>query len=146
MGWAYGLYFFAKHDTPSACYSVMPVYLAMQSGVAGSGALSYATGITISPAVWLGSKPGTSKGVDLHNQGGAGVGTAYGYKATDQIATTVRLLELGPAVPYLRLGGGANPAANTSHLHLKLGATLKQVTEYDADSAGVGYRALRVPN
>jgi len=146
MGWAYGLYFFAKHDTPSACYSVIPVYLAMQSGVAGTGALSFATGITISPAAWGGSKPATSKGVDVHQQGGVGVGTAYGYKATDQTATTVRLLELGPAVPYLRLGGGANPAANQSHLSLKFGATLKLLTEGAADSGGAGYRQVIVPN
>lgn len=146
LAFAYGLYFYAQHATPSACYIVCPIYVTMQSGAGGTGALTSAVGLQVAAASWLGSKPTTATGVDVQEQGGAGVGTAYGYKALDQTATTVRLLELGPATPYLRLVGGANPAANESNLSLKLGSTLKQVTEYDADSAGAGYRALRVPN
>jgi hypothetical protein len=43
--------------------------------------------------------------------------------------TTVRLLELGPATPYLRLVGGAAPAANCTNLYLAEGVvpTLRQV-------------------
>jgi len=146
IGYAYGLYFYAGHDTESPCYSTIPIYIMQQSGAAGTGALSFGTGIQIAGAGWSGSKPGESKGISIGDQGGAGVVTAYGVDMVDQTGATVRLLELGPPTPYLRLGGGANPAANVSHLSLKFGATLKVLSEYDADSAGVGYRAVRVPN
>lgn len=59
---------------------------------------------------------------------------------------TILLAEIGPATPYLRVLGGGDPAANQSNILIKLGATLKQVTEDGVNSAGAGYRALRVPN
>lgn len=146
LAFAYGLYFFAAHNTPSGCYSVTPIYLSMQSGASGSGALQFATGLLITGAVWNGSKPGTATGVDVLNQGAAAVTTAYAFRARDQIGTTVRLLELGPTTPYLRVLGGGDPAANQSNLYLKMGATLKQVSEGAAHSGGTGYRVLRAPN
>jgi hypothetical protein len=59
---------------------------------------------------------------------------------------TVRLLEIGPSTPYLRLLGGGDPPASQSNLLLKLGTILKQISEGATDSGGTGYRALRVPN
>ena len=142
----YGLYFGASYETSSPCTGLCGIYMMLSSTAAGTGALAAARGLWLPAAGWLGSKPASVYAINVEDQGGAGVATAYGVRLLDQTATTVRLLELGPAVPYLRLLGGADPAANESKLSLKFGATLKQVTEYDADSAGAGYRALRVPN
>jgi hypothetical protein len=144
--YAYGLYYFAQHNTASPCYQLGGILVQIQSGASGVGALSVARGLYLSAAYWGGAKPDTVIGVEQEQLGGAGVVTAYGYKCADQTATTVRLLELGPATPYLRLLGGADPAANQSNLLLKLGAALKLITEYGVDTAGAGYRALRVPN
>jgi len=144
--YVYGLYFFALHDTSSVCGQLIGQYLVLQSGFAGSGGLSLARGLWLGPASWAGSKPNTIAAIDIDQQGGAGAGTAYGLRIADQTATTARLLELGPAVPYLRLLGGANPAANQSHLSLKFGATLKLLTEGDADSGGAGFRQVIVQN
>jgi len=144
--YVYGLYYFAQHNTASPCYQLGGIIMQIQSGASGSGALSAARGLQLSAAYWGGAKPDTVIGVEQEQLGGAGVVTAYGYKCVDQAATTVRLLELGPATPYLRLLGGADPAANQSNLLLKLGAALKLITEYGVDTAGAGYRALRVPN
>jgi hypothetical protein len=142
----FGLYFSGVHSTPSNCAWLSGMYVRVESAAAGSGAISIARGAEIGASVWTGSKPSISVGLDIAEVGGAGTGTAYGVRCVDQTATTVRLLELGPATPYLRLLGGADPAANQSNLLLKLGATLKLITEYGVDTAGVGYRALRVPN
>jgi hypothetical protein len=144
--YVYGLYYYAQHNTASPCYQLGGILVQIQSGASGVGALSVARGLYLSAAYWGGAKPDTVIGVEQEQLGGAGVVTAYGYKCADQTATTVRLLELGPATPYLRLLGGADPAANQSNLLLKLGAALKLITEYGVDTAGAGYRALRVPN
>jgi len=142
----FGLYFSATHESANTCNMLEAIHITLYSAVAGAGALTTARGIYIYAAQWSGSKPATVIGVDVDQQGGAGTGTAYGLRIADQTATTVRLLEFGPVTPYLRLLGGADPAANQSNLYLKLGSTLKQITEYDVDTAGGGYRALRVPN
>lgn len=68
-------------------------------------------------------------GVDIEDQGGSGVGTAYGLRILDQTASTVRLLELGPTTPYLRLLGGADPPTDKSNLYLKFGSTLYRVVK-----------------
>lgn len=103
-----------------------------------------------SPLVMTATHPDNVYGIEIEDQGKQASSTwdAIGLKIADQTVTSglKYLIEAGPVTPYLRLVGGANPAANESNLLLKLGATLKQITEYGADSAGVGYRALRVPN
>lgn len=142
----YGLFFFAAHNTPSLCPALGGLSLQQQSAVSGTGTLSHARGVFVSSAYWAAAKPANSYGIDVADQGHASVVTAYGLKCSDQTAVTVRLLELGPATPYLRLAGGAVPAVNTSHLWLNLGGTLKNVTEYNVNTAGAGFRALRVPN
>lgn len=142
----YGLFFGVAHASTNTCNVLAGAYLYLGSSALGTGALTIARCLHLPPAVWSGSKPATVVALDIYQQGGAGTGTAYGHRLADQTATTVRLLELGPVTPYLRLRGGADPAANESNLDLKLGSTLKQITEYDVDTAGAGYRALRVPN
>lgn len=146
LSFALGLDYAAQQDSSSPMYELYGIRTALSSGASGSGAIATAYGLRQQAPSWTNAKPTTVYGIRIDNQGASGVGTAEGLHIGDQTAATARLLELGPAVPYLRLLGGANPAANESHLYLKLGATLKQVTEYDADSAGAGFRALRVPN
>jgi hypothetical protein len=127
--YVYGLYFFAQHDTPSPCYQLGGIIIQQQSGASGTGVLSAARGLYVSASYWSGSKPTTVFGIDIENQGGSGAGTAYGLRIVDQTATTVRLLELGPATPYLRLAGGADPPADKSNLYLKFGGTLYRVVK-----------------
>ena len=123
----YGLYFFAQHNTSSVCAGLGGVLVQQQSGASGSGALSYARAFYASAGYWGGSKPAVSIGLDIEDQGHDDVGTAYGVRVLDQTASTVRLLELGPATPYLRVVGGGDPAAGDTNLFLKVGGTLKQV-------------------
>jgi hypothetical protein len=125
----YGLYFFAQHDSPSFCYQLGGILIQQQSGASGTGALSQARGLYISQGYWAGSKPSSVYGVDIEDQGGSGVGTAYGLRILNQTASTVRLLELGPTTPYLRLLGGADPPTDKSNLYLKFGSTLYRVVK-----------------
>ena len=125
----YGLYFYAKHDTSSTCGQLGGILIQQQSGAGGSGSLLAARGLYISSSYWGGSKPTNVYGVDIEDQGGSGVGTAYGLHIVDQTAATVRLLELGPSTPYLRLLGGGDPPANKSNLYLKFGSTLYRVVK-----------------
>jgi hypothetical protein len=127
--YVYGLYFFGQHDSPSICYQLGGILIQQQSGASGTGALIAARGIFISQGYWGGSKPTTVCGLDVEDQGGSGVGTAYGLRILDQTASTVRLLELGPATPYLRLLGGADPPTDKSNLYLKFGSTLYRVVK-----------------
>ena len=117
-----------------------------------SGAAFPYTGVDLAaPMLYGATAPSAWTGFHMPDHG-AGLGAVAtpvtGLHIEDQTLVTgaVHLLELGPATPYLRLLGGGNPDAHESNLLLGLGATLKLVTEYDADSAGVGFRALRVPN
>jgi hypothetical protein len=127
--YVYGLYFFAQHDSSSICYHLGGILIQQQSGASGIGALAIARGIYVPPAYWAGSKPTTVYGLDIEDQGGSGVGTAYGVRIADQTASTVRLLELGPSTPYLRLLGGADPPTDKSNLYLKFGSTLYRVVK-----------------
>jgi hypothetical protein len=127
--YVYGLYFFAQHDSPSICYQLGGILIQQQSGASGTGALTAARGIYVPSAYWASSKPTIVYGLDIRDQGGSGVGTAYGLHILDQTASTVRLLELGPSTPYLRLLGGGNPPTDKSNLYLKFGSTLYRVVK-----------------
>jgi len=127
--YVYGLYFFAQHDSPTTCYQLGGILIQQQSGASGTGPLTTARGIFVYQGYWGGSKPTNVYGVDIHDQGGSGVGTAYGLRILDQTASSVRLLELGPSTPYLRLLGGADPPADKSNLYLKFGSTLYRVVK-----------------
>jgi len=126
----YGLYFDACYNTAGACSQMGAIYAHQGTGFAGTGAVNLAYGIRLAAAGWLGSKPATAIGIAIEKQAWSGVGTAYGLDIVDQTATTVRLLELGPAVPYLRLVGGADPPADKTNLYLKCGSTLRRVIVY----------------
>jgi hypothetical protein len=125
----YGLYFFAQHDSPSFCYQLGGILIQQQSGASGTGALSQARGLYISQGYWAGSKPSYVYGVDIENQGHDDVSLAYGLRIQEQTGATVRLLELGPTTPYLRLLGGADPPTDKSNLYLKFGSTLYRVVK-----------------
>lgn len=142
----YGLYFSALHAGAAPCNALGAIAVQQQSSVAGSGALAIARGFYLMVGYWGGSKPTTSIGLDIENQGHASVTTAYGVLVDDQTGVAVRLLELGPATPYFRVVGGGAPAANESNLYVRMGATLKLVTEGAADSGGAGFRQVLVPN
>jgi hypothetical protein len=127
--YVYGLYFYAQHNTPSPCSQLGGILIQQQSGASGTGVLSAVRGLYVAAAFWGGSKPTSVFGIDIENQGGSGAGTAYGLRILDQTAATVRLLELGPTTPYLRLVGGADPPADKSNLYLKFGSTLYRVVK-----------------
>ncbi len=127
--YVYGLYFYAEHASPSPCYQQGGIFIQLVSGVSGTGPISIARGLYLPAASWAGSKPTTVLGIDIAQQGGSGAGIAYGLRIADQTASTVRLLELGPSTPYLRLLGGADPPTNKSNLYLKFGSTLYRVVK-----------------
>lgn len=125
----YGLYFSAKHATPSPCLQLGGIAIQQQSTPEGTGPLGIARGLSVPVSYWGGRHPLTSIGLDIEDQGGASVVTAYGVRVYDQTAAIVRLLELGPTTPYLRLLGGGDPPADKSNLYLKFGSTLYRVVK-----------------
>jgi hypothetical protein len=132
----YGLYFLAATESPNATAYLGAIYAYIQSTAAGSGAITVARGLQMPAASWVGAKPATVHCADFADQGGAGVGTAYGLTIADQTATTVRLLELGPVTPYLRLTGGAAPGAGLTNLYLNEGGNLRRVQWVDPGAGG----------
>ena len=120
LAYTYGLYFWVIHDSP-ATTEMGAIITRLESGDSGSGPITIARGVYLPDAAWAGSKPITLVAFDVGDQGIGAGGTAYGLRIADQTATTVRLLELGPVTPYLRLVGGAPPAANCTHLWLAEG-------------------------
>jgi hypothetical protein len=139
--YVYGLYFYAQHASTSPCFQVGGILIQQQSAPSGTGALTAARGLLVSASYWGGSKPASVYGVDIEDQGAAGVGTAYGIRILDQTATTVRLLELGPPTPYLRLVGGAVPGANLTNLYLNEGGVLRRVQCVDPGWGGANLQA-----
>jgi len=139
--YVWGLYFFAQHDSSSPCSQLGGILIQQQSGASGTGAISAARGLFVSAGYWGGSKPASVYGVDIEDQGASGVGTAYGLRILDQTATTVRLLELGPTTPYLRLVGGATPAVNLTNLYLNEGGALRRVQCVDPGAGGANLQA-----
>ena len=124
----YGLYFQASHGSAVAGPVLYATSVQVASNAAGSGALTLAKGLNIAAASWVGSKPTSAYGIDIAEQGHASVVNVYGLRIADQTATTInRLLEIGPATPYLRLVGGGDPAAGDTNLYLKVGGSLMQV-------------------
>lgn len=74
-------------------------------------------------------------GLELGDMGKhASIVDSYGLRIANMTLNTGvrRLLELGPASPFLRLVGGAVPPANTSHLWLDFGGTLRRVSRNGA--------------
>ena len=73
----------------------------------------------------------TFYGIDITGAANSKIVNAYGLKVGDITNNTgfCRLLELGPATPYLRLVGGSDPPANKSNLYLKFGSTFYRVVK-----------------
>ena len=66
---------------------------------------------------------------------------AYGIHVEDITGAAVtRLLELGPATPYLRVVGGAAPGANQSNVYFLEQATLRRLQTKDGAAVGGGDR------
>jgi hypothetical protein len=85
---------------------------------------------------WYTQRPTTLALFDAASDcGHASIGTVYGLRIANQSGVTVRLLELGPATPYLRLEGGAAPPANDSKLVLNFGGTLYRLRRNPATGA-----------
>lgn len=121
--------------------------LEMGVNILSSGDVGTVCGGVISKSFPGTGRPTTSKGLYIGDFGASGIATAIGLHIYDQTdAANNYLIEAGPSTPHLRLLGDGDPAANESHLFLKLGSTLKQITEGASDSGGTGYRVLRVPN
>ena len=108
----------------------------------GKGAVASADGVRVTLG-FEGPKPSTFRGFYLATSGVTGMGLAYGLHVEDMVGTTVRLLEIGPATPYLRLVGGGNPAANQTNLYLAEGVTptLRRVQWKDAGAGGANLSA-----
>jgi len=94
-------------------------------GVFNTVAPTRGSGLMVdTPTLMGGTPPTTVHGLWVKDQGNAAITTLYGLKIDDQtLATNRYLIEAGPATPYLRLLGGANPAANQTNLFLAEGVT-----------------------
>jgi hypothetical protein len=108
---------------------------------AGKGTIATSAGFEVA-LDYQGYKPTTFYG--LRVGGHSGMSTVYGVRVEDFTGTTIRLLEVGPATPYLRLVGGAVPGANLTNLYLAEGVTptLRRVQWKDGASVGAGDKVM----
>jgi len=114
--------------------------LSTYGGVGGVITLAHHFKASNPIGAWYGNKPTTLAIFDAPaDLGNAAITTVYGLRIVNQSAATVRLLELGPATPYLRLEGGTAPPANNSKLVLNFGGTLYRLTR--DPSTGAVYTA-----
>jgi hypothetical protein len=84
---------------------------------------------------WWSIRPNTVVILDASDIGHASISNVYGIRIPNLSGVTVRLLELGPSTPYLRLEGGAAPSGNNSKLVLNFGGTLYRLTRDPATGA-----------
>ena len=131
-----GMGFEACYESAQTLTAAYGFYGRLVSAAAGSG--TWTTGTAYyGYAGYTGSKPATVYGLRLMSTlGPAGVATAYGVRCDDFAATTSYLVELGPATPYFRVIGGANPAANQTNVYMNEGGTLRQVRWKNPDATG----------
>jgi len=109
----------------------------MSSGI---GVITDAKGCYLR-GLWYGEIPVTACGLQIDNFGASGMTTVYGLKIADQtLATNKYIIEAGPANPYLRLYGGADPIAGFTNLALKVGSTLYTIRTRTIN----GYTALTI--
>ena len=110
------------------------------SGSGGTITLAHVFSAIPGALGWYSQRPTTLALFDAaFDCGHASITTVYGLRIANQSGVTVRLLELGPATPYLRLEGGAAPPANNSKLVLNFGSTLYRLTR--DPSTGAVYTA-----
>jgi hypothetical protein len=108
---------------------------------AGKGAITSSKGLEVRPN-YQGPKPSTFYGVHIMTH--PDMSTVYGVRVDDFTGTTIRLLEIGPSTPYLRVLGGAAPAANQTNLYLAEGVTptLRRVQWKAGNTLGAGDRVM----
>lgn len=73
----------------------------------------------------------------------------YGIRVGDftNVSGNCRLLEIGPATPYLRVTGGGGPGALLTNVWMDVGTVgLRQLQVGAANSGGAGFRQVIVPN
>ena len=101
------------------------------------GAITTARFFNAYPAAlgWWSIRPSTVVILDASDIGHASISNVYGIRIPNLSGVTVRLLELGPPTPYLRLEGGAAPSGNDSKLVLNFGGTLYRLTRDPATGA-----------
>jgi hypothetical protein len=106
----------------------------------GAGAITTSAGLEVY-AYYGGPVPATFYGLHIYAVNQA-VNTVYGVRVEDFMGTTIRLLEIGPSTPYLRLVGGGDPGANLTNLYLKEGSTLRRVQWKAGNSLGAGDKVM----
>jgi len=101
------------------------------------GAITTARLFNACPAAlgWWSIRPDTVVVLDASDIGHASISNVYGIRIPNLTGVTVRLLELGPPTPYLRLEGGAAPSGNNSKLVLNFGGILYRLTRDPATGA-----------
>lgn len=109
-----------------------------------TGTITEMDGLKVPEPLFFGGSPSvaTFHGARFMGSTDAYIADAYGLRVGDNTNNSgfTRLLELGPATPYLRLVGGSAPAANFSNLYLNVGGTLFNVRERTVG----GYRCLTI--
>lgn len=140
---AKGLDFQASSNTTAAMNQL--IGLNMQVNIYSSGNVSAVYGGVIQKSYPSTGRPTTSKGLYIGDFGSSGVATAIGLHIYDQSgAANNYLIEAGPATPYLRLLGGANPGPSQTNLQLAEGATptLRRVQWKDGASIAGGDKVM----
>jgi hypothetical protein len=109
-----------------------------------SGTIADAYGLWIVGSYGASLAITTLRGIYLPNSlCPAGVANAYGLHIEDMVGSSfVRLLEMGPSTPYLRLVGGAAPGANQTNLYLNENGTLRRVQWKAGNTLGAGDKVL----
>jgi hypothetical protein len=136
-----GLQFYATQNGAGGVSSLYGADVIVLSMAGAAGTITNCYGLSITED-FQGNKPATYRGIYVG--GHAGMNTVYGVRVEDFTGSTIRLLEIGPATPYLRLVGGAAPAANQTNLYLAEGVapTLRRVQWKDYSSLVAGDRVL----
>lgn len=107
------------------------------AAVAFGGTITRMAHLAAAAPLIFGGAPSVTEyvGLDLADMGKHGsIVDSYGLRIANMTLNTGvrRLLELGPTSPFLRLVGGAVPPANTSHLWLDFGGTLRRLSRNGA--------------
>jgi len=138
-----GLFFAATNAAPSQVTALDGLYMLVQ--IQSSGNVGTASGAILEKSYTGSGRPTISRGLFINDFGADGVGTAYGLHICNQTgAANNYLIEAGPATPYLRLLGGANPGPNQTNLFLGEGATptLRRVQWKDGAAIGGGDKVM----
>lgn len=106
----------------------------------GAGAIASSAGLEVY-GWYEGPVPATFYGLHIYGINQT-VNTVYGVRVEDFTGTMIRLLEIGPSTPYLRLVGGGDPGANLTNLYLKEASTLRRVQWKAGNSLGAGDKVM----